>query len=43
LDASGAPPLEPEIELVEGRRMIGAGPNRFELIDAGPNPHAEEM
>ncbi len=43
LDASGAPPLEPEIELVEGRRMIGAGPNRFELIDAGPNPHAEEI
>jgi glyoxylase-like metal-dependent hydrolase (beta-lactamase superfamily II) len=34
---------KPVMEMVEGRRMIGSGPNRFELIDAGPNPHAEQI
>jgi glyoxylase-like metal-dependent hydrolase (beta-lactamase superfamily II) len=34
---------EPDLELVRGRRMVGTGPNRFELIDAGPNPHADEI
>jgi len=34
---------DPAMEMVAGRRMIGSGPNRFELIDAGPNPHAEQI
>lgn len=34
---------DPDLDLVEGRRMVGSGPNRFELIDVGPNPHADEI
>jgi glyoxylase-like metal-dependent hydrolase (beta-lactamase superfamily II) len=33
----------PTVRVVEGRKMMGSGPNRFELIDVGPNPHSEEI
>lgn len=35
--------LQPKLELVDGRRTFGTGANRFELIDVGPNPHADEI
>jgi hypothetical protein len=31
------------VETVQGERTFGTGPNRIELIDVGPNPHAEEI
>lgn len=37
------PQWEPQLCLVDGRRSFGSGPNRFELIDVGPNPHAKEI
>jgi len=37
------PQSEPQLCLVDGRRSFGSGPNRFELIDVGPNPHAKEI
>jgi hypothetical protein len=39
----GHAPARAKVELVEGRRTIGSGPNRFELINVGPNPHADEI
>lgn len=33
----------PDIRVVDGRTVVGTGPNRFELYDVGPNPHAEEI
>jgi glyoxylase-like metal-dependent hydrolase (beta-lactamase superfamily II) len=34
---------EPDIEAVDSRLTVGTGVNRFELIDAGPNPHADAI
>lgn len=41
--ASGSMPPDVDVEPVYGRRLIGSGPNRFELIDVGPNPHSVEI
>ena len=34
---------QPRIETVTRRRTLGSGPNAIELLDVGPNPHAEEI
>jgi glyoxylase-like metal-dependent hydrolase (beta-lactamase superfamily II) len=43
-DRLGKSPRAPRFQLLEnGRRVIGEGARRVELIDIGPNPHAKEM
>jgi glyoxylase-like metal-dependent hydrolase (beta-lactamase superfamily II) len=43
-DRLGRSPRAPQFLLLEnGRRVIGEGARRVELIDIGPNPHAKEM
>jgi glyoxylase-like metal-dependent hydrolase (beta-lactamase superfamily II) len=43
-DRLGKSPRKPQFLLLEnGRRVIGEGARRVELIDIGPNPHAKEM
>jgi hypothetical protein len=43
-DRLGKSPRAPQFLLLEnGRRTIGEGARRVELIDIGPNPHAKEM
>lgn len=34
---------DPDLRLVDEPTSVGSGSNRFELIDVGPNPHAEEI
>jgi hypothetical protein len=43
LDGRVADAPQPKIETVARRRTLGSGPNAIELIDVGPNPHAEEI
>ena len=33
----------PRVEIVEGKRVFGDGPQRVELYDVGPNPHVDEI
>lgn len=42
-DALARGPRPPEIEVVRGRRVLGAGRRRLELIEVGPSPHVDEM
>lgn len=43
-DRLGKSPRRPEIAVIEGgRRVLTDGAETVELIDIGPNPHAEEM
>lgn len=42
-DALAREPREPRIEVVRGRRVLGAGRRRLELIEVGPSPHVDEM
>lgn len=42
-DAQALAPREPRIEVVRGRRVLGHGRRRLELIEVGPSPHVDEM
>lgn len=43
-DALSESPREPQIEVMEGdKRVFSDGEHRVEILDFGPNPHAEQL
>ena len=42
-DALSREPQKPNFEFVAGKRIFEDKAHRIEIIDIGPNPHAEEL